>query len=73
MLGTYVDTQMYSILDPSTVEADGIAGATQGASTGLAMEKNSPLLCQQSLNTLYTYETPHYAVSESKLSGRVDH
>ena len=38
MLGTYVDTQMYIILDPSTVEASGIAGATQGASTGLAME-----------------------------------
>ena len=36
--GTNVDTQTYIILEPSTVEAGGIGGATQGASTGLAME-----------------------------------
>ena len=38
VLGTYVDTQMYIIFDPSTVDAGGITGALQGASTGLAIE-----------------------------------
>lgn len=38
VLGTNVDTQMYIILEPSTMEGAGMGGATQGASTGLAME-----------------------------------
>ena len=38
VLGTNVDTQMYIILVPSTVDAAGMAGAVQGASTGFAME-----------------------------------
>ena len=38
VLGMYVDTQMYIIFDSSTVDAGGITGALQGASTGLVIE-----------------------------------
>ena len=38
VLGTNVDTQTYIILESSTLDAAGIGGASQGASTGLAME-----------------------------------
>ena len=38
VLGTYVDTQMYTILDSLAVDAGGMAGVLQGASTGLAIE-----------------------------------
>ena len=44
MLGTYVDTQTYIILELSVIEVGGITGAAQGASTGLAIEKNSPYI-----------------------------